>query len=125
MDTAWKWAEQSTCSRMAVGAVLVWGGRAFAQGYNGAPRGLPHCSHPVTEPCDWAIHAEENAIINAGFHGATTQDSILFTTHAPCQRCAGRIINAGIVAVVYEMDYRDPTGLDMLNRVGMEVTKIA
>lgn len=126
MDDAWLWSRQSTCPRLSVGAVLVWGGRVFAQGYNGAPAGIPHCDHPEEggEPCQTAVHAELNAIINAAFHGASTQDATIYTTHSPCRDCAGAIINAGIVAVVYEMDFREDIGLQLLRARGLEVYKL-
>ena len=36
-------AKRSTCLRRQVGAVLVKDNRVLATGYNGAPKGLPHC----------------------------------------------------------------------------------
>jgi dCMP deaminase len=37
-------AKRSTCLRRHVGAVIVRDKRILATGYNGAPRGLPHCA---------------------------------------------------------------------------------
>lgn len=48
-----------------------------------------------------AVHAEENAILNAAWHGIATKGATLFLNCGmPCFRCAARIINAGIEEVV-------------------------
>lgn len=36
---------RGTCSRLQVGAVVSRDGRIIAMGYNGTPKGLPHCTH--------------------------------------------------------------------------------
>ena len=40
LQTAAVWAQRSTCSRLAVGAVLAREDRVLSTGYNGAPAGL-------------------------------------------------------------------------------------
>lgn len=112
-------AERSTCLRRHVGAVLVRDRRVLATGYNGAPRGLKDCtelgclrdelkieSGTRHELCR-AIHAEQNAIIQAGLHGVAIGDSTLYCTHSPCYICAKMIINAGIRRVVSFTEYSD------------------
>lgn len=110
---------RSTCSRLHVGAVLARHGRPFAAGYNGAPSGLPHCLHADGSPCQTSVHAEVNAVANAARHGAATEGSTLYVTHAPCQGCAGVLVNAGIVAVIYGRAYRTPAGLELLGTAGV------
>lgn len=107
-------ARRSTCSRLHVGAVLARHGRNFAAGYNGAPAGLPHCVHVDDQPCRDSVHAEVNAIANAARHGAPTEGATAYCTHAPCKACAGVLINAGIVQVVYAQPFRSDEGLDLL-----------
>jgi dCMP deaminase len=91
MDTARLFSTRSTCSRMAVGAVLVRDSRILSTGYNGTPAGTPHCVHecdckPPTfgeytihedtcasiAPCTAAVHAECNAIAFAARNGIAT-----------------------------------------------------
>jgi dCMP deaminase len=122
METALVWARRSTCSRLAVGAVLASyvDKRIIGTGYNGAPRGIPHCVHVSgDESCTVSKHAEENVVANAAFLGQATRSSVLYCTHAPCYRCAGLLINAGISAVYYAADYKNFDGITLLNAAGI------
>jgi dCMP deaminase len=118
-------ATRSTCQRLYVGAVLAHDGRPFAVGYNGAPRGLGHCLHPLTElaadsaPCTRAVHAEANALVNAALAGASTRGADAYLTHSPCVGCAGLLVNAGIARVVYTDVYRSADGLNLLREAGV------
>ena len=121
MDMAKLVSSRSTCRRRSVGAVLVKNNLQISSGYNGAPRGAKHCleigciredlgvpSGERHELCR-AMHAEQNAIIQCARTGASTEGATLYCTTYPCSICAKMIINAGIVCVVYEGDYPDPT----------------
>ena len=128
-------ATRSTCSRLAVGAVLARDGRVLSTGYNGAPSGLSHCEHytglkrSTSElaggGCKTAVHAEANAIAFAAKHGVRVEGSVLYTTHSPCNTCAFLIINAGVVKVVYGLLYRDFSGLTTLEDAGVVVQSAA
>lgn len=119
---------RGTCSRMYVGAIIARDGRAFSQGYNGAPAGMPHCNHTLDEQpgngCTRTVHAEANAIVWAARYGVSTDGTEMYTTHMPCLVCAHLIINAGIMRVVFGKDYRDRSGYDLLVAAGIEVTKL-
>ncbi len=105
----------------------------LSTGYNGAPRGLPHClevgclreqnnvpSGERHELCR-ATHAEANAIIQAALHGVSTADATLYCTTAPCSICAKMLINAGVKRIVYKEGYPDRLGLEMLQQAGVKV----
>jgi dCMP deaminase len=148
MGVARLWAEHSTCSRLAVGAVVSRDGRSVATGYNGAPAGLPHCDHSVQvcfctsgnpldyegplrdcpshgdRGCTTAVHAELNALMFAARYGVATDGAELHCTHQPCLNCAMAIINAGIIRVVYATPYRDPAGLYLLQRAGIAAERL-
>lgn len=106
---------QSTCPRAPVGAVLVNDDRVVSIGYNGSPRGTPHCIdegcliyvNGTRESCFRATHAEVNVVTNAAYGGACTKNSILFCTHKPCNQCTKLLINAGITYVYYLYEYQD------------------
>ena len=87
MDIAFAVAERSTCDRAHVGAVLVRDRRILTTGYNGAPAGLPHCDevgHLIVDGhCVRALHAEQNAIIQAALHGISIQGATAYVTHQP------------------------------------------
>ncbi|MBI2845157.1 MAG: cytidine/deoxycytidylate deaminase family protein [Chloroflexi bacterium] len=98
-------SKRATCDRLFAGAVLVKDGMVLSTGYNGAPRGMPHCSevgHRIIDGhCVRTIHAEANTIIQAAYHGVSTKGSTLYTQYFPCEYCAKTLINAGVVRVVY------------------------
>jgi len=133
MEIAKVVASRSTCLRQKVGAVIVKDKRILTTGYNGAPSGLPHCldigclreqlkvpSGERQELCR-AVHAEQNAIIQAAVHGVSIAGGTLYTTHQPCIMCAKMIINAGIKRVVYGREYADGRGLEFLREAQIEV----
>lgn len=143
MKIALAWAEQSTCSRRQVGCVIALDGRTLSSGFNGAPRGMPHCNHECEctseELADWrghapdcptgpdfcvAVHAEANAIAFAARHGITLLGSTLYTTLTPCVKCAQLIINAGVAHVVWRTVYRDVSGLDLVVASGISTRQV-
>lgn len=116
---------RSTCDRLHVGAVMAREGRILTTGYNGPPSGMPHCEHQLNlvtpiEPCKNAVHAEANAVVWAARYGMSTDGCELFITHSPCIACAQLIVNAGIVRVVYDKEYRSFDGLDFLEKAKVE-----
>jgi dCMP deaminase len=128
-------SKRSTCTRRKVGAVVVRDKRVLATGYNGAPTGLSHCAETGCirekmgvpsgqrhELCR-GLHAEQNAIIQAAYHGISIQDAILFCTTLPCSICFKMIINAGIKEVVYEEGYPDDLTVAFLKESDIKMTK--
>jgi dCMP deaminase len=128
-------AKRSTCLRRMVGAVLVKDKRILATGYNGAPSGLPHCleigclrqqlgipSGERHELCR-ALHAEQNALIQASLHGISVKDSTLYTTTQPCVICAKMLINAGIKEIVIIEGYPDGMAMDFLKQAKIKIRK--
>lgn len=135
MDIAQVIATAGTCSRLKVGAVLVRDRRIISTGYNGAPARMTHCQHasdpaydqdglPGGGGCKVSVHAEANAITFAAKHGITTQGASLYTTDSPCQKCAELIVNAGIMEVIYEREYRTGGGLALLQRAQVHIAKL-
>ena len=133
MDITRLVARRSTCVRRAVGAVLVKDKRILATGYNGAPVGVAHCAEtgclrarlqvPSGERHELCrgIHAEQNAIIQAAYHGVCIRDATLYCTNLPCSICAKMIINAGIRTIVYLSGYADAMSEEMLRQAGVTV----
>jgi len=130
-------AKRSTCLRRQVGAVIVRDKRILATGYNGAPRGLAHCSETgclrekmgipsgqKQELCR-GLHAEQNAIIQAALSGVSIQDSQIYSVTRPCVVCAKMIINAGIKRVIFCEGYPDPLSEQMLEEARVEVVNIS
>ncbi len=117
MDIAQQVARRGNCSRRQVAAVIVKDRRIISTGYNGTPRGTTNCCDGGCPRCSSdaptgselgeciCSHAEENAIVQAAYHGIAVRQGSLYCTLSPCLMCAKMIINAGIVEVIYEDDY--------------------
>ncbi len=129
-------AGRATCTRRKVGAILVKEKRILCSGYNGAPAHLPHCretgclreklnvpSGEKHELCR-GVHAEQNVIIQAAFHGIPVQGAVLYCTNQPCSICAKMIINAGIEKVFYRDGYHDPLTLEMFDQAGVALIRL-
>ena len=134
MEIASVVAKRSTCLRNHVGALFVKNKRILSTGYNGAPAGLDHCdvvgcarenvaSGTHHELCR-AVHAEQNAIIQAALHGISIEGATLYCTHQPCILCAKMMINARVIKVVYQQSYPDGTALDFLEQAGIDVERL-
>ena len=122
MELCFTIANWSSCYREGrnIGAVIVRNKRIITTGYNGAPAGLDTCRDRHTclrdqmgvpsgeraELC-YAIHAEQNAIIQAAKLGIAIDGATMYCTHQPCVICAKMIVNAGIARVVYKQPYPD------------------
>ena len=120
----------------AIGAVIVKDKRIMTTGYNGAPQGLKTCrekgeclrdklgiaSGTRAEVC-FAIHAEQNAIIQAAKLGVQIDGATLYCTHQPCSVCAKMIINAGIRRIVYEIGYPDNFSLQLLGDANVQLER--
>ena len=129
-------AKRSTCLRRRVGAILVKDKQILATGYNGAPKGLEHCAEtgclrqqmgvPSGERHELcrALHAEQNAIIQAANHGVAIEGSTLYCTTAPCSLCAKMLINAGVVRVVFAGAYPDQMAMDFFHQAGVKVEQL-
>lgn len=122
IKTAEIWADLSRCERSKVGAVIARNGRIIATGYNGTPPGYDN----KCEDCDGntraeVLHAEENAIVFCARHGLTTEGCDLYTSLSPCPGCAKMIAAAGIKRVFYKTQYRDPMGIELLEKLNVEV----
>ena len=137
MEMAKRAAKRSTCLRRQVGAVIVQDKHVVATGYNGAPKGIPHCAelggcyreqHNIPsgerhELCR-ALHAEQNAIIQAATYAQGIDGASIYITHQPCVICAKMIINAGIQRVVVDEGYPDQMAVDILEDAGIRIVKL-
>ena len=130
MEIAQIVSKRSTCLIRAVGAVLVKDKQILATGYNGTPKGLPHCeevgclreqlnvpSGQMHELCR-GIHAEQNSVIQAAVNGVSISGSTLYCTHQPCVVCSKILINAGIKRIVYANPYPDKLAAEMMHEAG-------
>ena len=137
-------AQRSTCLRSQVGAVIVKDNRVVSMGYNGPVSGMPACNQPdplqeillrsgALKPlgtecmgpnCTRSCHAETNAIAFAARAGVSVEGCTMYCTMSPCINCAKVIVNSGIKEVKYLEEYRDTSGIELLVRAGLTVTRL-
>ncbi len=117
MQIARNVASRGNCLKRKVAALIVKDGRIISTGYNGTPRNTKNCFEGGCPRCNavgpsgqalgdcYCSHGEENAIVQAAYHGISIKGSTLYTTFCPCLLCTKMIINAGVVEVVYNQEY--------------------
>jgi dCMP deaminase len=106
MDIAKLWAEQSYCTRLKVGAVVVTNDGGIYSGYNGMPTGMQNVCEIDGKTRPEVIHAEQNAFDKMLLEGVSSRNATLFCTHSPCIECAKRIFQSGVIEVIYGNYYR-------------------
>lgn len=129
---------RSNCMKRKVAAVIVKDNRVVSTGYNGTPRGIQNCNEGGCPRCNdlapsgqalgecLCSHAEENAIVQAAYHGVSVKEATLYTTFSPCLICTKMILNSGIKEVVYNAAY--PMGelpLKLLKEAGVVTRNVA
>ena len=137
MEMAILTARRSTCLRRHVGAVIVRDRHIVSTGYNGAPRKIEHCAErggclreklnvPSGERHElcMALHAEQNAIIQAATLGQSIERGTIYITHQPCVICAKMIINAGITKIIVKEGYPDQLAVDILAEAGLKIVML-
>jgi len=130
-------AMRSSCMKRKIAAVIVKDKRIISTGYNGTPRGIKNCNEGGCPRCNaidasgkdlgecLCSHGEENAIVQAAYHGVSVKTATLYTTFSPCLMCTKMIINAGIAEVVYQANYPFlDLSLKLLEQAGVTVRKI-
>lgn len=154
MQMAYQTAKLSYAERRRVGCIIVKDEQIVSFGYNGTPHGFDNTcesdhivnyenpDHAVDlidqgYECDngcctktgaitkkEVLHAESNAITKLAKSTMTSIDADLYTTTAPCFDCAKLIIQAGIKRVYFAEDYRDMSGVALLEKAGIETKEV-
>jgi dCMP deaminase len=137
MNIAKVTASRSNCLKRKVAAIIVRDKRVISTGYNGTPRGTRNCNEGGCPRCNnlassgtgleacLCSHGEENAIVQAAYHGVQLTDSTIYTTYAPCLLCAKMIINSGIREVVFNRDYPlNDSAFGLFEEAGVKVRRL-
>ncbi|MBU3957030.1 cytidine/deoxycytidylate deaminase family protein [Patescibacteria group bacterium] len=122
-------ATRATCPRLHVGAILVKDRKIISTGYCGAPKGIADCYDVGClmrgGHCVRTVHAEINTVVQAAYHGISTNGSTLYTNWLPCYNCAKVLINAGVERIVYRRIYRpDPETKKLLRQAKVKLVKL-
>lgn len=122
MRMAIEWAKLSHCDRKKVGALIVKERMIISDGFNGTPTGFENCCEEEGDTKWYVLHAEANAILKVASSTQSCKDSTLYITLSPCKECSKLIHQSGIKRVVYANAYKDTSGLDFLEKAGVELT---
>ncbi|MCP5468190.1 MAG: AAA family ATPase [Deltaproteobacteria bacterium] len=137
MNIAQMVALRSNCMKRKVAAVIVRDRRIISTGYNGTPRGIKNCNEGGCPRCHsfeksgvslgecFCSHAEENAIVQAAYHGVSIKGSSIYSTFSPCLICTKMILNSGIAEVIYSSQYEmGVETLRLLEEAGIKVRQL-
>jgi len=118
-----EWGKLSRCKRKQVGAIIVKDRMIISDGYNGTPSGFDNDCEDEDGITKWyVLHAEANAILKVAASTQSCRNATLYITLSPCRECSKLIHQAGIIRVVYELAYKDNSGLIFLKKAGVELT---
>lgn len=122
-------ALRSTCTRLAVGAVVVRDRRIISGGYNGSISGGDHCidkgCYVVDNHCVRTVHAEMNALLQCAKYGVSVSGADMYVTHFPCLPCTKSLIQAGIARLYYATNYKNNAyAIELLEQAGVEVVHV-
>ena len=121
LKMALEWGELSYCKRRKVGALIVKDKMIISDGYNGTPTGFENICEDDEGYTKWyVLHAEANAIAKVSSSTQSTKGATLYITLSPCKECSKLIFQSGIKRVVYNKKYKDTSGLEFLEKAGVE-----
>jgi len=122
LKMAREWGKLSHCKRKQVGALIVKERMIISDGFNGTPSGFDNCCEDEEGKTKWEVlHAEANAILKVASSTQSTKGATLYITLSPCTDCSKLIHQSGIKRVVYANAYKDLSGLEFLQKAGVEV----
>ena len=117
-----EWGTLSSCKRKQVGAIIVKDRMIISDGYNGTPTGFENACEDEEGYTKWyVLHAEANAILKVASSTQSCEGATLYITLSPCRECSKLIHQSGINRVVYQVAYKDNSGLDFLERAGVKL----
>ncbi|GAK92829.1 dCMP deaminase [Nonlabens ulvanivorans] len=125
LKMATEWAKLSHCKRRQVGALIVRDRMIISDGYNGTPSGFENFCEDDEGYTKWyVLHAEANAILKVAGSTQSCAGATLYITMSPCKDCSKLIHQSGIKRVVYVEGYKDDSGLQFLQKAGVDVEQI-
>ncbi|CAL68423.1 deoxycytidylate deaminase [Christiangramia forsetii] len=120
-----EWSKLSHCNRKQVGALIVKDRMIISDGYNGTPTGFENFCEDEEGYTKWyVLHAEANAILKVAGSTQSCKDATLYITMSPCKECSKLIHQSGISRLVFQIDYKDNSGLEFLKKAGVELEQI-
>ncbi len=120
-----EWGKLSHCQRKQVGAIIVKDRMIISDGYNGTPTGFENQCEDEDHFTKWyVLHAEANAILKVAGSTQSCKGATLYITLSPCKECSKLIHQSGIKRVVFQKAYKDDSGIQFLEKAGVEVVEL-
>ncbi len=120
-----EWGKLSHCQRKQVGALIVKDRMIISDGYNGTPTGFENPCEDEEGYTKWyVLHAEANAILKVAGSTQSCKGATLYITMSPCKECSKLIHQSGITRLVYQINYKDNSGIDFLEKAGVDIEQI-
>lgn len=123
MDIAKRVAQESKCPRKKVGTVILLKSGSLSLGCNGFPEGQEEQWNDGSISNNLVTHSELNALGKLLEEGVSAKGATVYVSLSCCIECSKLLVRAGVKRVVYSEEYRDTTGIDYLEKYGVEVTK--
>lgn len=125
LQMAREWGKLSHCKRKQVGAILVKEGMIISDGYNGTPSGFENECEDESGDTKWyVLHAEANALTKVARSTNNAWNATLYLSLSPCPECSKLILQSGIKRLVYISQYKDLSGLELLEKAGIEIDQV-
>ena len=125
LKMAKEWSKLSYCKRKQVGALIVKDKMIISDGYNGTPTGFENVCEDDKNSTKWyVLHAEANAIMKVASSTQSSKNATLYITMSPCKECSKLVFQSGIIRVVYNIEYKDKSGINFLKKAGLEIVHI-
>jgi dCMP deaminase len=125
LKMAQEWSKLSYCKRKQVGALIVKDKMIISDGYNGTPTGFENVCEDDKNSTKWyVLHAEANAIMKVASSTQSSKNATLYITMSPCKECSKLVFQSGIIRVVYNIKYKDKSGINFLKKAGLEIVHI-
>ena len=125
LQMAATWGQLSYCERKKVGALIVKDRMIISDGYNGTPSGFENVCEDEEHYTKWyVLHAEANAILKVAASTQSCKGATLYITLSPCKECSKLIHQSGITRVVFASAYKDTSGIDFLEKAGIQLTHL-
>ena len=126
LQMAATWGQLSYCERKKVGALIVKDRMIISDGYNGTPSGFENVCEDEKHYTKWyVLHAEANAILKVAASTQSCKGATLYITLSPCKECSKLIHQSGITRVVFASAYKDTSGIDFLEKAGIQHTHLS
>ena len=125
LKMAQEWSKLSYCKRKQVGALIVKDKMIISDGYNGTSTGFENVCEDDKNSTKWyVLHAEANAIMKVASSTQSSKNATLYITMSPCKECSKLVFQSGIIRVVYNIEYKDKSGINFLKKAGLEIVHI-